>query len=312
LPWIFYYFKKKIKKGGLLMSFSDMLNKPLPSAASRMEMEDVNVPTDADLDRSDYKEPEVPDKIFASKNSTTDEYGCGDECGTDVRPAMPTIYSHEADDDDDDDVEDIDDIDVSDLSDEDLDRLEDALKNSDVEDVTINVVDDDDDDEDDTEVKLTPAEDKEADDMMSLAATTQLVQSELNDDEQKKFYESSIDAPVAVYEGFLLESDVEAYLNSEDDMFTESKRFYNKNVVRFTKQARMHQLYAIAVNVSARAHNDTMYNAYKKILRKRRILRAKLDKKYHNEAVKRMKVYIKRLSSSKSPVLNKIGKNLKK
>lgn len=299
------------------MSFSDMLNKPLPSAASRMEMEDANVPTDADLDRSDYKEPVfTSNKIFASNNNTTDEYGCGDECGTDVRPAMPTIYSHEVDDDDDDDVEEIDDIDVSDLSDDDLDRFEDDLKNRDVEDVTINVVDDDDDDEDDddddTEVKLTPAEDKEADDMMSLAATTQLVQSELNDDEQKKFYESSIDAPVAVYEGFLLESDVEAYLNSENDMFTESKKFYNKNVVRFTKQARMHQLYAIAVNVSARAHNDTMYNAYQKILRKRRILRAKLDKKYHNEAMKRMKVYIKRLNSSKSPVLNKIGKNLKK
>lgn len=305
------------------MSFSDMLNKPLPSAASRMEMEDANsnVGTDADLNRSGYNEPEndTPEKIFDSKNDEpTDESGCGDECGTDVRPAMPTIYSHESDDDedDDDDVEDIDDIDISGLSDEDLDRFEDDLKNSDVDDVTINIVDDDDDDddddEDDTEVKLTPAEDKEADDMMSLAATTQLIQSELNDDEQKKFYESSIDAPVAVYEGFLLESDVEAYLNSENDMFTESKKFYNKNVVRFTKQARMHQLYAVAVNVSARAHNDPLYNAYQKILRKRRIVREKLNTKYHNEAMKRMKVYFRRLNSSKSPVLNKIGKDLKK
>lgn len=300
------------------MNFSDMLNKPLPSAASRMEMEDVSTGSDADLDRSNYREPEenTSDKLFGSN---TDESGCGDECGTDVRPAMPTIYSHKADDDDD-EVE-IDDIDISGLSDEDLDRFEDELKNSDIDDVTINIVDDDDDIDDDdddddsddeTEVKLTPAEDKEADDMMSLAATTQLVQSELNEDEQKKFYESSIDAPVAVYEGFLLESDVDAFLNSEDNMYTEAKKFYSKNVVRFTKQARMHQLYAIAVNVSARAHNDPLYNVYQKILRKRRILREKLDKKYHNEAVKRMKVYLKRLTSSKSPVLNKIGKNLKK
>ena len=40
----------------------------------------------------------------------------------------------------------------------------------------------------------------------------------------------------------------------------------------------------------------------------RKILRAKLDRKYHGEAMKRMKVYYARLRNSKSNTLRKISK----
>ena len=43
-------------------------------------------------------------------------------------------------------------------------------------------------------------------------------------------------------------------------------------------------------------------------MKMRKILRAKLDRKYHGEATKRMKVYFARLRKSKSSTLNKLAK----
>ena len=44
----------------------------------------------------------------------------------------------------------------------------------------------------------------------------------------------------------------------------------------------------------------------------RKILKARLTKKYHAEAMKRMKIYFKRLNNSKSNILSKLAKKVSK
>ena len=144
---------------------------------------------------------------------------------------------------------------------------------------------------------------------MSLGATTELIRSELNVEERAAFFESARDTQAAVFEGFLLESDVRRIEESNSDIFTEAK-MYNKTSVRFSKEDRKKQLYAVAINVSARAHNDPDYVKYQKVLKMKRVLKKKLQKKYHNEAIKRMKVYFARLKNSKSSILSNIGKKI--
>ena len=95
-------------------------------------------------------------------------------------------------------------------------------------------------------------------------------------------------------------------------MVTEGQKYNKKMLIRLDKKSKMKQLYSLAVNVSACAHHDPDFIKLKKVLRVRKQLRAKLRKKYHAEAMKRMKVYYKRLTSSKSSVLSNIGKKLSK
>ena len=143
--------------------------------------------------------------------------------------------------------------------------------------------------------------------MMGVAATTELIKSELSAEEQQKFYES-VDAKIAVFENLLMESDL---YNRSGDVVTEgTRRIFQKTRVQFSKKDRLAQLFAVAVNVSAKSHNDPLYTKYQKILRIRRITRAKLRKKYRSEAIRRMKVYYQRLKNSKSPVLNKVAKSV--
>ena len=151
----------------------------------------------------------------------------------------------------------------------------------------------------------------EADDMMSTAATTIVVNDELNAQEKAEFLESAEQLQIAVNEGLLLESDLDD-LMYDLGMVTEGKNYNKKMLIRLDKKSKMKQLYSLAVNVSACAHHDPDFIKLKKVLRVRKQLRAKLRKKYHAEAMKRMKVYYKRLTSSKSSVLSNIGKKLSK
>ena len=193
--------------------------------------------------------------------------------------------------------DDLDDIDLSELSDEELSKLEEDISDSDIDDIV----------GDEPEVSLSPEEEREADDMMGVAATTELIKSELSAEDQQKFYES-VDAKIAVFENLLMESDL---YNRSGDVVTEgTRRIFQKTRVQFSKKDRLAQLFAVAVNVSAKAHNDPLYTKYQKILRIRRITRAKLRKKYRSEAIRRMKVYYQRLKNSKSPVLNKVAKSV--
>lgn len=202
--------------------------------------------------------------------------------------------------------DDLDDIDLDDLSDEDLAALDD---DEDISDDDIdNIVGGDED-----EVHLSPEEEIKADDMMSVAATTALVKDELNTEEKVEFIKN--ESGIAVSEGFMTATDVNemsvelGLIKESDDMVTEAK-YGNRMIIKLNKDAKQKQLYALAVNVSAAAHGDPDYVKYKKVMKMRRILRARMAKKYHGEAMRRMKVYFKRLQSSKSGILAKIaGKN---
>ena len=161
------------------------------------------------------------------------------------------------------------------------------------------------DDDDDKEEELTPEEEIQADDMTSVAATTLLVNDELSGDEKKEFCESETETSIAVREGFMTEADINE-IAYECGLVTEAK-YTNKMIIRLDVASKKKQLYALAVNVSAAAHNDPDYRKLKKVMKMRKILRAKLDRKYHGEAMKRMKVYYARLRKSKSSTLQKVA-----
>ena len=68
----------------------------------------------------------------------------------------------------------------------------------------------------------------------------------------------------------------------------------------------------LAINVCAAAHGDPDYAKKKKLMKMKKVLNARLDKKYHAQAVKRSKIYMKRLMSSKSKPLAELGKKIQK
>lgn len=161
-------------------------------------------------------------------------------------------------------------------------------------------------DEDEDEVTLSPEEEIEADDMMKVAATTVLINDEMNAEERCAFLQTESEVLAAINEGFLTESDINE-LAVEAGLVTEAN-LNQKMIIRLDAASRKKQLYALGVTVSAAAHNDPDYIKYKKVLRAKKILRKKLEKKYHAEATKRMKVYFARLRNSKSQKLSAMAK----
>ena len=247
------------------MSFSDLLKKPLPS-----KLAEEKVTTESAEEEKETVAVEESDEDLAIKDLENTNTG------------MTLEDSDKEDENEDEDADDLDEIDLSGLSDEELEELEDELRDSDLDDAAGDL----------EEVELSPEEEREADDLMSLAGTTELLRSELNAEERADFLESAKDTQIAVFEGFLLESDITP-ASEEDDVMTEAK-MYAKTSVRFSKEDRKRQLYAVALNVSARAHNDPDYIKLQKVQKMRRILKRKIQKKYHTEAIKRMKVYFTR------------------
>ena len=291
------------------MSFSDLLNKPLPSAETDEEETTTLESADPEEMEGDIGDGEegIEDDTEINQGDTTDE-ACGDddtECeyGDDFEDDLEDPEGDVASviDDELDDDEDEDELDVDDLSGEELDALDDELTDDYVDDLV----------GDQDEITLSPEEEMEADDMMSTAATTIVVNDELNAQEKAEFLESAEQLQIAVNEGLLLESDINDMMY-DLGMVTEGQKYNKKMLIRLDKKSKMKQLYSLAVNVSACAHHDPDFIKLKKVLRVRKQLRAKLRKKYHAEAMKRMKVYYKRLTSSKSSVLSNIGKKLSK
>ena len=228
----------------------------------------------------------------------------------------------EDDDDDDFDDEDDDDVDPDDIDDDDMDDDLDSvmddlgdLTDDDLDQVADNLKDDDDEDDDDVEqVRLDPDEEIEADNLMQVAGTASLIRSEMNMDERAEFLESSADLTTAKLEGFINDSVIQEMEEMSkpidlDETFQEAK-IYNKNTVRLNKEARLAQLFAIAVYSSARAHNDPEYKKWKKAKKVARYYSANMRRKYKSEATKRMRVLFARLKSSKSPIVKDLGKKV--
>lgn len=293
------------------MSFNDLLNQDLPSRMNKSFMEN-NVDDDS-LDEDAYLESLLDNIDVYDENNNEDEdfmkdKGKSDKTDIPGGEEPPEDESklnikEEFGDWDDDDLEDLvgddDEDDVDSMSDDELEQLDQELSGKMIDSVTGK----------ETPQKLTPDEEMQADDMMSVAATAAIVNDEMNAEEKAQFIESERDVQIAINEGLLLESDIQDIANSAANFVTENN--YNKKmIIRLDKNAKMKQLYAIGVNVSASAHKDPDYYKLKKVNRIRRTLQAKLRKKYHGEALKRMRVYMKRLMSSKSKTLSNIGKKI--
>lgn len=287
-----------------MSKFSDLLNQTLPSA-SFFESDDD---TDNVNDNSNDSNNDTDDNSDVEKEYGDEELDMGsddqNECGDN------SIACEDDDDDNDDDMDDLDDDDEDEFDPEELSDAELAALDADLGGDTINNIADADDAE---KVELDPNEEREADDMMGVAATAVLINDEMSSDEKKELAESTRDVQIAINEGLLLESDIDTMLESVsmDEIFTEG-RYDKKMLIRLDKNAKMKQLFSLGVNVSASAHRDPDYIKYKKVLRMRKILKARLTKKYHAEAMKRMKIYFKRLNNSKSNILSKLAKKVSK
>lgn len=227
----------------------------------------------------------------------------------------------EDDEDDDEDEDDLDDDgeddEDGDVDDDDLDDIADDLENlsdDDLASLAHNLKDAADAgvDSDEPEVSLTPDEEMHADDLMQVAGTAALIRGEMNAEERASLLESAGDCRVAMAEGFLNDAmlmDLRESTEESDfgDAFTEAK-MYNKTTVRMSKNARLNQLFEIAVTTCARAHNDPDYAKYKKACKIKKFYRAKMRVRYRAEATKRMKVLFARLRQSKSPIIKGLAK----
>lgn len=296
-----------------MSKFSDMMNSPLRSKTVpvssdlRPMMESVDKEIDEltatlfnegelfgvgtmDKPSDEHYEPEAPETMGVKTTFKDQEH-------VDMSDVMGDTTPEEDDDLDDD-------FDLSDISDAELAELDKALGG----DVIDSIANDGEDDDDDDEVKLSPSEEVDADDMMSVAATSEIIRDELNHDEKEKFLSNESEVKIAISEGFLTESDVNELAMEEG--LVEEKGYSNKMIIRLNKQAKMKQLYALALNVCAAAHHDPDYVKYKKAMRLKKLYRAKFERKYRAEATKRMKIYFRRLSSSGSSILSKIGNRL--
>lgn len=193
--------------------------------------------------------------------------------------------------------DDVDDFDPDNLSDEELENMDRELS----ADVIDSVADDG-----EGEVELSPEEEMEADDMMSVAATTMLVKDQLNAQERAEFLKDEAQVKCAINEGFLTDADVNEMM-IEAGLVTEAK-YNNRMIIKLDAASKKKQLYALAVNVSAAAHHDPDWIKYKKCIKLKKLLHAKLERKYKSEAAKRARVYFKRINKSGAPTISGLAK----
>ena len=310
------------------MNFKDLLNRPLPSQSFKESADDLddflesdNMMDDSELEESFDGEDDFgmdAEEGCASKaegccskkeGCMSKSEGCGSRtegCGSKAegcgsRSEGCGYRSEESDEDDDDEF---------------LDDLDDELDN----DGDYDYGDDEDDEEDDEcegdecdeleekpAAPLTGEADIQADNMMAMAATPMLIRDELSAEESVAFFNSS-EAEIAVAEGFLTESDIDDVF--DDDVFEEGV-FANPNKpFKMTKAARFKQLYELSLQIEARQHKDPKYKTLQKAYAIERKIKKDWRKKYHALAMKRAKTYLKKLMTSKSPILNSIGKKL--
>lgn len=266
--------------------FDDALIKPLPSSVmTEGDEEDEIFGLDDETSEEGCKS-EGCNKEGCNSEGCNSE-GCSSE-GSDedlVSKAVGVVSGE-----DDEDEEDIDD-----LSDEEIDQLDKNLSGD------TSLADRE------QQVTLTPEEERDADDIMALAATASLVNSELNTEEKREFAESYTDRAIACNEGFMTEADFDALEESYGETLTEA--YNQKMVIRLDAASKKKQLHAIAVNASAAAHNDPDWIKYKKICALKKQYREKLETRYAAEATKRERIYWQRLQHSKAKPLAKIAKD---
>lgn len=157
-------------------------------------------------------------------------------------------------------------------------------------------------------LELSPEEEAEADSIINIAATPVILKEVLSQESVDTFLESA-EFDIAVEEGFALEGTKGNFGSYTNQLFTEAK-FYSKNQVRFTKEARTNQLFEICVQAIARAKNDPVYFKLAKVQALRRHMKDTLRSRYKAQAMKKAKEYIIRLRRSKAPTIADAAKKI--
>lgn len=281
-----------------MSKFSELLEATLPSQEDNVENEVVTEATDFEDAMSIVEE---------ACNESDDE---DEEKEVEVEDE---VEKKEDDDEEDDAASAADDVDGGDDEEFNPDELSDEeLENMDRE-LSADVIDSVSDDGEE-EVSLSPEEEMEADDMMSVAATTMLVKDQLNAQERAEFLKDENQVKCAINEGFLTDADVNemmieaGLIDSESgEVLTEAK-YNNRMIIKLDAASKKKQLYALAVNVSAAAHHDPDWIKYKKCIRLKKLLHAKLERKYKSEATKRARIYFKRINKSGAPTIAALSK----
>ena len=155
--------------------------------------------------------------------------------------------------------------------------------------------------------------DQDADSMMAIVATPMMLDDTLTTEEARDFFESG-DMDIAIAEDLILESScdemVEELFGSGDQEFTESVFASPNRPYKMTKKARFNQLYELSLQIEARAHHDPFVPRLDKAYRIEREIKAGWRKRYGALAARRAKNYLKRLMHSNSKGLKKAATRL--
>lgn len=135
--------------------------------------------------------------------------------------------------------------------------------------------------------KLNEEESRKADDIMNAVATPLLIQQEMAEDNMTEFLES-FDADIMEKEGYLTE----------------------RSIVKLDKHAKRAQLHEVAVIACARANNDPLLRKYNYACKLKRVILAKLRKKYDAQARIKTREYLNKARKSKSNTLSKAANKL--
>ena len=155
--------------------------------------------------------------------------------------------------------------------------------------------------------------DQDADSMMAIVATPMMLDDTLTTEEARDFFESG-DMDIAIAEDLILESScdemVEDLFGSGDQEFTESVFASPNRPYKMTKKARFNQLYELSLQIEARAHHDPFVPRLDKAYKIEREIKAGWRKRYGALATRRARNYLKRLMHSNSKGLKKAATRL--
>lgn len=180
----------------------------------------------------------------------------------------------------DEEIENEDDIDF-DIEDE--EETEDEIE----DDIEDEIEDDIEDSDDEVVDELDDAEDAEVDAALDAIAPTILLQDELSDEEKVEFVESA-----------------------EMDILEEEGLINERTIIKFDKNAKKAQLYEVAWMTIARSKKDKDMRKLDMLYKMERVLKAKLRKRYHQLAIKKVKEWMGKKAKSKSGLIRRIVNNL--
>ena len=135
----------------------------------------------------------------------------------------------------------------------------------------------------------------------------------MSSDNAMSSYAQSVIIEAAMLESLSAE-EIEDFVsdpNATDTAVTEGV-VLEKTIVRLDKKARLQNYYKAAIFTIAKEKNDRDFKKLMTVWKAERVLEAKLEKKYGNEAMRRAKQAMKEAKKSKVPIFNKVAKKTTK